>query len=169
MPCLHHVFEGTLLCKCGKLTEPDQDAMNRFQDAFELLKPPYYRTSQMSTKGSECCPNLSQQHHHKARDASRCATKGDRAFTSIWDIDGKMIRYARNLSLPTICRTQGLDIWTTLYVSVSITLRRNRKEKARKKRMNLQKEKRARLALLIPVSERKRLHNRIDPSLQKYF
>ena len=31
------------------------------------------------------------------------------------------------------------------------------------------KEKRARLALLIPVSERKRLHDRIDPSLQEYL
>ena len=83
--CLHHVFEGTLLCKCGKLMKPDQDVMNRIKEAFEILKAPYYRTSPISTRGSNCGPNLWQLDQHKTRDALRSATKGARAFTSVWD------------------------------------------------------------------------------------
>ena len=48
-------------------------------------KVPHYRTSPIFTRGSKCGPNLLQQHHHKAREALRSATEGDRAFTSIWD------------------------------------------------------------------------------------
>ena len=48
--CLHNVFEATLPCKCGKLIKPDQDAMNRIKEAFEILKAPYYRTSPISKK-----------------------------------------------------------------------------------------------------------------------
>ena len=33
--CLHYVFERTLIRKCGKLIQPDQDVMNRIKDAFE--------------------------------------------------------------------------------------------------------------------------------------
>ena len=83
--CLHYVLEGTLICKCGKLMKRDQDVMNQNKEAFEILKAPYYRTSQIATRGSERGPKPWQQHHHKARDALRCATKGERALTSIWD------------------------------------------------------------------------------------
>ena len=83
--CLHCVFEGTLLCKFGKLIKPDQDAINRIKEAFEILKAPFFRASPISPRGSECGPNLWQMHHHKARDALRSAAKGDRGFTSIWD------------------------------------------------------------------------------------
>ena len=62
--CLHHVFEGTLLFKSGKLIKPNQDVMNRTKEAFELLKAPYYRTSPIPTRGSKCGPNLWQQHYH---------------------------------------------------------------------------------------------------------
>ena len=62
---------------------PDQDAMNRIKEAFEILKAPSYRTSMIVTRGSKCDPW--QQHHHKARDALRSATQGERTFTSIWD------------------------------------------------------------------------------------
>ena len=86
---VHHAyttfFEGTLICKCGKLMKPDQDVMNRIKEAFEILKAPYYRTSQIVTRGSTCGPNPWQQHHRKARDSLRSATKGERAFRSIWD------------------------------------------------------------------------------------
>ena len=78
-------FEGTLLCKCGKLIKPDQDAMNRIKETFEILEAPYYRTSPISKRGSKSGPKMWQQHHHKARDAIRSATKGDRGFISIWD------------------------------------------------------------------------------------
>ena len=83
--CLHYVFEGTLVCRCGKLMRPKQDVMNRIKEAFEILKAPCYRTSIIVTRGSKCGPNPWQQDHHKARDALRSATKGGRAFTSIWD------------------------------------------------------------------------------------
>ena len=82
---LHYVFEGSLICRCGKLMRPNQDVMNRIEEAFEILKVPYYRTSIIVTRGSKCGSNPWQQRHHKARDAMRSATKGERAFTSIWD------------------------------------------------------------------------------------
>ena len=42
-------------------------------------------------------------------------------------------------------------------------------QEAKEQLRNLQKEKREQFAHLIPVSERKRLHNKIDPSLQDYL
>ena len=126
--CLHHVFEGTHMCKCGKLIKPGQDVMNWIKEAFDIPKVPYDRTSPISTRGSQYGPNIWQQHHHKARDALRSATKGDRAFTSIWD-RCNMIRSTGNLSFPIVGGTQGLDTWTTSCISVSTTMRRKRKEK----------------------------------------
>ena len=82
--CLHYVFEGTLLCKCGKLLQPHQDVMNWIEEAFAIPKAPHYRAS-LTARGSKCGPNPWQQHHHKARDALRSTTKGERKFTSIWD------------------------------------------------------------------------------------
>ena len=73
--CLHHGFEGTLICMCGKLIRSNTDMMNQVTEAFEILKAPYYRTSLIVTRGSKCGPNPWQQHHHKARDALR---SGDR-------------------------------------------------------------------------------------------
>ena len=32
--CLQHVFEGTLICKCGKLMKPDQDVMNQIEESL---------------------------------------------------------------------------------------------------------------------------------------
>ena len=69
--CFHYVFEGTLLCKCGKLIELDQDAINPIKEAFKIPASP------ISGRGAKCGPNLCQMHHHKARDAQRSATKGD--------------------------------------------------------------------------------------------
>ena len=61
---------------------PDQDVMNRIKESFEILQAPYYRTSMIVTRGGKCGPILWQQHHHKARDALRSATKNERKFTS---------------------------------------------------------------------------------------
>ena len=83
--CLHHVFDGTLLCKCGKLMKPDQDVMNWIEEAFEILKAPCYRTCMIVTRSGKCGPNPWQQNHHMARDALRSATKDEKTFTSIWD------------------------------------------------------------------------------------
>ena len=85
LSCLQHVFEGTLICGCGKLMRPNKDVMNRFKEAFEIQKAPYHRTSLIVIRGSRCGPNPWQQHHHKARDALRSVTNGQRAFTSMWD------------------------------------------------------------------------------------
>ena len=79
--CLHHVLNGTTICICGKLRRLNNDVLNRIKEAFEALKPPHYRTSCIVTRGSKCGPNPWQQHHHKARDALRSATKGERAGT----------------------------------------------------------------------------------------
>ena len=127
--CLHCVFGGTLLCNCGKLIKPDQDAMNRIQEAFEILKAPYYRTSPISTRGSKCSPNLWQQHHHKARDALWSATKGDRGCTSIWDRwqNDETYRQSRLAHSWSDAWVRYLD--HILYISLSTTMRRNSKEK----------------------------------------
>ena len=106
-----------------------------------------------------------------------------------------MIRFEGNLSLSIIRRVFVFDNWNTLYSSVSSTLRRNSKERnmhilysrsvdesgqapllsqrpgyreAKEQLRNLPKEKREQLALIITESERKRLFNKIDPSLQGY-
>ena len=110
--------------------------------------------------------------------------------------DGKMMRLTGNLSLSTNGLMLGFDTRMTLYNSVSSTLRRNSNEKSMQKRnlrsvdedkqapplsqrpgyrdakeqlRNLKKEKREQVVPFIPVSERKRLHNQIDPSLQEYL
>ena len=74
-----------LICKGGKLMKPDQDVVNQTREAFEILKTPHYRTSQIATRGRKCGPNPWQQHTTKLGDAMRSATKGERALTSIWD------------------------------------------------------------------------------------
>ena len=66
------------------LSKSDRHAMNQMKEAFEIPKAPYHSTSPISTRGGTFGPNLWQR-HHKARDALRIATKGDRCFTSIWD------------------------------------------------------------------------------------
>ena len=39
--CLHYVFKGTILCRCGKHIRPDLDMIRRIKAAFEILKAPY--------------------------------------------------------------------------------------------------------------------------------
>ena len=36
--CIHYVFEGIFLCSCGKLRKLDPDAINRIEEAFEVVK-----------------------------------------------------------------------------------------------------------------------------------
>ena len=55
--CLHHVFEGRLICRCLKLTRPNQDVMNWITEVFEILKAPYYCPSVIVTRGNRCGPN----------------------------------------------------------------------------------------------------------------
>ena len=115
-------------CKCGKLRRPNQDGMNRIKEAFQILMGPYYRTSMIVTRGSKCSTNPWQQHHHKARDALRSATKV-KVHLLQSGTDGKMMRPAVNLSLLIIGRMHGSGTWTTSCTSTSGTTHRNRREK----------------------------------------
>ena len=36
--CLHYVFEGTILCSCGKHIRSDQEVIQRIRKAFEVLE-----------------------------------------------------------------------------------------------------------------------------------
>ena len=101
--CLHHVLNGATVCRCGKLLRPNKDVLNRIKEAFEALQAPYYRTSSIVTRGSKCGPNPWHQHHHKARDALRSATKGERAGT-----DG-------NVTKPTV-NSQLSHNWSDAWV-----------------------------------------------------
>ena len=83
--CLHYVFKGTILRACGKHIRPDQEMIRRVKAAFEILKAPYFRMSVATARGYKHGTNLSQKHHHKAKDALRGTKKGGRKFTSIWD------------------------------------------------------------------------------------
>ena len=185
--------EGTLLCKCGKLRKPDPDVMNRIKEAFEILKAQYYRTSPIATRGSKCDPNLWQQHHHKARDALRSATQGERAFTSIWD---RWQNYETNRQCQLVFTWS--DAWDRYlnHFSVHHNATQPQRErymnllhlrsvdenkqapplwqrpgywKANKELSNPQMSKGEEQVLCFPISERKRLHNRSDLSLLEYL
>ena len=164
-------------------------------EIFEILKARYYQTSMIVTRGGGCGPNPWPQHHHKAPDALRSATKGERTFTSIldrWQHD----EIYRKSQLSHIGRTHGPGTWTTWRSSTSATMHRNCRERlvnllhwrsldsnkhagplwkrpgyqeATKELANLQKLKRQVQVLYNPVSDRKREHNRLDPSLQEYL
>ena len=80
--------------------------MDRIREAFEALNAPYYRTAPVISKGNKCGPNHWQQHHPKARDASRHAAKGDMKYTSTWD------RWQNDeWSLSSISTCTQLDRW----------------------------------------------------------
>ena len=59
--------------------------MQRIKAAFEVLKAPWFRTSAITATGCKHGPNLWQEHHHKAKDAQRGCSKGKRQCTSMWD------------------------------------------------------------------------------------
>ena len=54
---LHYVFEGTILCACGKHIRPDQEMTRRIKAAFEIFKAPYFRASFVDSRG-ETRPSL---------------------------------------------------------------------------------------------------------------
>ena len=99
------------------------------------MKVAYYRTSMIVTRGSKFGPNSWQQHHHRARDALRSASKGERTFTSIcarWQHDE--IDLTGNLSFLMIGRTHGSGTWTT---SCTLTLNHNAPQLQRERYVNL--------------------------------
>ena len=165
---LHYVFEGTLICTCGKLMRFDQDVMNRMKEAFEILEAPYYGTSMIVTRGSKCGPNPWQQHHHKARDALRSATKGERTFTSIWD------RWQNDeIYMKSLLAHNWSDAWVRnlgICFMYEVLTKTNRQDliwrrpgyrEAKKELSNLHKSKREEQVPYIPGSDRKRQQNRL--------
>ena len=74
LSCLKFVFEGSTVCKCGKLLRPNKSTMDRIREAFEALKAPYCLSVPTISRGKKCGPDPWQQ-DHKARDALRSATK----------------------------------------------------------------------------------------------
>ena len=101
--CLHHVFQRTIICACG----PDLEMMRRINAAFETLKAPCFRTSAITARRCKYGPNLWREHHHKAKDASRGATKGRREFTSIWNRWQNDETYRKSQLAHKICRMLG--------------------------------------------------------------
>ena len=51
--CVHNVFKGTLLCRCGKHIRPDLGMMRRIKAALEVLQAPCFRTSSINARGYE--------------------------------------------------------------------------------------------------------------------
>ena len=162
-------FEGTLICKCGKLMKPDQDVMNQIKEAFEILKAPYYRASQTVTRDSECGPNPRKQNHHYARDALRSATKGERALTSIGD------RWQNDEIYRKPQLAHNWSDWCVVYLDhvVHFNIYHNAKQPQGGRYVNLlhvrcvdeNKQAPPIWQTHIQICDRKRLQNKIDPSL----
>ena len=120
-------------------------------------------------------------------------------FSKFWDSWQKMMRSTGILSLLIIVRLRGSGIWITSCTSTSTTMWRNRTaqrkkcelaslsrsidgnkqaplprqrpgyQEAKKELSNLQRVTREERVLKIQVSDRRRLLNRSDPSLQEYL
>ena len=165
--------------------------INRIKESFDILKAPF-RASPISTRGRKCGPNLWQQHHLKARDASQSATKGERQFTSIWDwwqnyaiyrqsqllrdwLDA-WVRYLDHIvhvqylpqCVATAQRTKYAHTLFTQWQKQTGTtwIAETRVQGSKRAIENSTKGEREQLTPFIPISERKRWHNKIDPSLQ---
>ena len=170
--------------------------MNRIKEASEILEAPYYRTSMIVTRGGKCGPNPWPQHHHKARDALRSATKGERTLTSIWDRwqndeiyrksqlahnwSDAWVRYVDHIvhfnschNAPESQREKHVNLLHLRSLDENKQAgplwQRPVYREAKKELSKLHKSKREEQLPYIPVSDRKRLQNRIDPSLQEYL
>ena len=186
--CLHHVFEGTLICMRGKLIRPNKDVMSRIKEAFEGPKAPCHRTSSIVTRGSRRGPNPWQQHHHKARDLLRSAANGERTFTSIWDrwqhdeiyrkyqlthLVGSMgqgLRSHRAVRHKPQCTTMAQRKVCSLDSNMQTgpLWKRPGYQEATRELANLQKSEGEVQVLYIPDSDRKRQNNKLDPWLQAW-
>ena len=77
--------------------------IQRMGKAFDVLKTPFLRASHPNSKGYKRGSQLGQQHHHKANDALRAATrKKDRTFAIICGSMGKTIWNIENPQKPLI-------------------------------------------------------------------
>ena len=84
--CLHDVFEGTIVCSCGKHVRSNQEVIDRIRKAFDILKTLFFRASRPNSRDYTHGYQLWQQHHFKANDALRAAArKKNRTFTNVWN------------------------------------------------------------------------------------
>ena len=74
------------MCQCGVWLRPNQSTMDRTRTAFAALKTPYFRTTEISSRGKESGHNPWQTDHAKTMDARRGATNNSRNFISLLDL-----------------------------------------------------------------------------------
>ena len=90
--CPHSVFEGTIFCSCGKRIRSNQEMIQRTGKDFDVLNTPFFPASHPNSRGYKHGSQLWQQHHHKANDALRAATrKKDRNLCEYLGSMGKTI------------------------------------------------------------------------------
>ena len=73
------------MCQSGKWLRPNQSTLDRIRIAFAALKTPYYRTAVIQSRGLRRGHNPWQKEHHKAMDAKRGVLKRGK-YISIWDL-----------------------------------------------------------------------------------
>ena len=49
--CLHHVFERTIVCLCGKHIKSNKEMIQRIRKAFDILQTPFFRASLPNSRG----------------------------------------------------------------------------------------------------------------------
>ena len=87
--------------------------IDRMRNVFDILETPFFRASHPNSRGYKHGYQLWQQHHYKANDALRAATrKKDRTFTNIWDRWENELEY-RNHQKPFIGTMSLCDISAT--------------------------------------------------------
>ena len=81
------LFEGTILCSCGKHIRSNQEMIQHITKAFDVLKTHCFRASHPNSRGYKHVSQLWQQHHHR---------KKDRTFSNILDRWEKDLEYRKS-------------------------------------------------------------------------
>ena len=138
--CLHYVFKGTILCAFGKHIRPHQEMTRRIKAAFEKFKAPHFRASFVDSR-CETRPSL----------VAGAPPQGDLPYSAAF--------------------TSTYEVSTNIQASGTLhNTQRPRYQEAKIALVDMEKQSRQDLGKpFIPIRERKRLHNQIDPSLQGYF
>ena len=113
--CLHYVFEGTIVCSCGKHIRCNQEMIQRIRKAFEVFSTPFLRASHPNSKSYKHGSQLWQRHHHKASDALRAATR--KKYRTLVNMSG----FFQKLPKPLVGTMRWYDISTTSYRLISLT------------------------------------------------
>ena len=127
--CLHYVFKGTILCRCGKHIRPDLDMMRRIKAAFEVLKAPCFRTSAINARGYKHA--LIYGRNTTTKQKTHYVVVRKRHKTVYVDL-GPMAKMTRPTGSPSWSMSGqmlGWDTWTILQKSTSPIQRRTYKGK----------------------------------------